>query len=218
MFNPGNSFADQLFIAVTFLPLLPGMLIFFQKSYGREPLNLLLIICLANFIRDLPVHLYMLEPGNQHIIDNVFYTIELVLFARLFRTALPKQIRDIQTILLVAYLSSLTTWLTIEGWTTGIAGLEIIQSGVLIGLLLIDLPFLIQDKGLYILRSPLFWIAGGTLFYFLILFLLQCVTSCRPLLAEDKIFLSITTLIRYTMYMPAVLYGREAMPAEEKSL
>jgi hypothetical protein len=218
MFNSGNSFADRLFIAVTFLPLLPAMFIFFQKTYGREPLNLLLIICLANFIRDLPVHLYMLDTGNQRIIDNVFYAIELVLFARLFRTILPKHIRDIQTISLVAYLSSLVTWLTTQGWATENAGLEIIQSGVLIGMLLIDLPFLVQDRGLYILRSPLFWIAGGTLFYFLILFLLQCVTSCRPLLAEDKIFMSITTLVRYALYMPAALYGREAMPAEEKRL
>jgi hypothetical protein len=218
MFNPGNSFADHLFIAITFLPLLPAMLILFQKSYSREPLNLLLIICLANFIRDLPIHLYMLAPGNQHIIDNIFYPIELVLFAILLRTTLPKYIRDIQTIVLVAYISSLLTWLTIEGWNTGNPGLEIIQSGVLIGLLLISLPFLVQYKGLDIFRSPQFWIAGGTLFYFLLLFLLQCVTACRPLLAEDKILLSITTLIRYTLYMPAALYGRETVPAEEKRL
>jgi hypothetical protein len=214
MFKPGNSFADYLFIAITFLPLLPAALLLFQKSLGRDPLHLLLIICLLDFIRDLPMHLSMLSEDNQSVINNVCYPIELTLLALLFRPTLVKPLRDGLTITLIAFLSSLVTWLTIKGWESNGLYLQIIQNVMVIGLILLSLPLLVRSKGLDIFRSPLFWIAGGTLFQLLIILLLNLINPCCGSNAEDKIFLSIAALIRYSLYTLAVLPGRDTIQVE----
>jgi hypothetical protein len=212
MFKPGNSFADYIFTAITFLPLLPAMLILFQKNFGKESLNLLLIICLVNFIRDLPLHSYMLSEEDQCVINNVSYPLELVLLARLFRPALDKSIRDRLTIILVAFLSSLITWLSIKGWENNSPFLGMIQHSVLIGIILLSLPPLVRSGGLGIFRSTLFWIAGGTLFYLLTLLLLEWIAPA--LNTEEKILLSIASLVRYSMYIIAVVPGRNPVPAD----
>jgi hypothetical protein len=218
MSTTGNSFADFLFIAITFLPLVPAILILLFRNFGKEPMDLILIICLVNFTRDFPVHLHMLSKENQGVIGNVCYPIELFLFARLFRATMERSIRSTLTIVLVAFLSSLLTWLSIKGWENNNPGLESLKSGVLIGLILLSLPPLVRSKGLEIFHSPLFWIAGGTLFYLLILLLLEwvnpcCVLSPAPLNAENSIFLSLAALARYLLYILAVLSGRDT-PAE----
>lgn len=212
MFKPGNNFADYLFTAITFLPLLPAMLILFQKSFGKEPLNLLLIICLVNFIRDLPMHASMLSEEDQSIINNVCYPVELVLLTLLFRPILEKSVRNSLTIILVAFLSSLITWLSIKGWENNAPSLKVIQNGTLIALILISLPPLVRSVGLGIFRSPTFWIAGGTLFYLLILSLMNWIAPA--LNTEEKIFLSIATLVRYSLYILAVIPGRDPVTAE----
>jgi len=214
MFTPGNSFADFLFIAITFLPLLPAALLLFQKSLGKDPLHLLLIICLVDFIRDLPVHLQMLSDENQSVIKNVCYPIELTILALLFRPILAKPLRNGLTIILIAFLSSMLTWLTIKGWENNGLYLKIIQNAMLIGLVAISLPPLVRSKGLDIFRSPLFWIAGGTLFQLLIILLLEWINPCCGANAEDKIFLSLAALIRYSLYTLAVLPGRDTTQVE----
>ena len=209
-----NSFADYLFIAVTFLPLLPAIFILFQKSFGKGPLDILLIICLINFIRDLPIHLHMLNSDGRNILDNVCYPIELILLARLFRTTLTKPLREVLTIILVAFLSSMLTWLSIKGWENNAPVLKIIQDSMLLGVMLLSLPFLVQAKGLDIFRSSLFWIAGGTLFYIIILLILRSVNAGDDLNAEDKIFLSIAAMIRYCLYTLAALPDRDGILTE----
>jgi hypothetical protein len=209
-----NSFADYLFIAVTFLPLLPAMFILFQKSFGKGPLDILLIICLVTFIRDLPIHLHMLNRDSRNILDNVCYPIELILLARLFRTTLTKPLREALTIILVAFLSSMLTWLSIKGWENHVLVLKLIQDSMLLGVMLLSLPFLVQAKGLDIFRSSLFWIAGGTLFYIIILLILRSVNAGDDLNAEDKIFLSIAAMIRYCLYTLAALPDRDGILTE----
>ncbi|HVW59339.1 MAG TPA: hypothetical protein VHC48_04865 [Puia sp.] len=209
-----NSFADYLFIAVTFLPLLPAIFILFQKSFGKGPLDILLIICLINFIRDLPIHLHMLNSDGRNILDNVCYPIELILLDRLFRTTLTKPLREVLTIILVAFLSSMLTWLSIKGWGNNAPVLKIIQDSMLLGVMLLSLPFLVQVKGLDIFRSSLFWIAGGTLFYIIILLILRSVNAGDYMNAEDKIFLSIAAMIRYCLYTLAALPDRDGILTE----
>jgi len=177
-------------------------------------LDILLIICLVNFIRDLPIHLYMLNREGQNVLNNVCYPIELILLARLFRTTLVKPLRDGLTIILVAFLSSMLTWLSIKGWENNTPVLEVIQSSILIGMILLTLPSLVRSKGLEIFQSSLFWIAGGTLFYLIILLLLKWADPSSRLNDEDKIFLSLAALIRYSLYILAALPGRDSMLTE----
>ncbi|MBN8851150.1 MAG: hypothetical protein BGO55_28375 [Sphingobacteriales bacterium 50-39] len=212
MLITGNSFIDYLFIAITFLPLIPAVLTLFS-NFGKEPFTLILIICLVNFLRDIPTHLHMLTPEDQAILNNICYPIELLLFARLFRPIRTKTARYILTIILVAFLSSLLTWLAIKGFGNNSPGLETIKNGILLGVILLSLPPIVQSKGLDVFRSPLFWMAGGTLFYLLIILLLEWVSSSSPS-PENSIFLSLAALVRYLLYTLAVWPHRDELPAE----
>ena len=208
----GNSFIDNLFIAVTFLPLIPAFLILFF-SFRKESFNLILIICLVNFIRDIPTHLHMLTPEDQAVLGNICYPIELFLFARLFRPVLAKSARYILTIILVAFLSSLLTWLAVKGFGNNSPGLQTIKNGILLGVVLLSLPPIVRSKGLDIFRSSLFWMAGGTLFYLLIILLLESINPDGS--PENSIFLSLVALVRYLLYTLAVWPGRgDELPAE----
>jgi hypothetical protein len=213
MVTTGNSFIDYLFIAVTFLPLIPAVLTLFS-NFGKEPYNLILMICLVNFLRDIPSHLHMLAPENQAALNNICFPIELSLFARLFRPALTRTIRYIMPPVLAAFISSLLTWLAVKGFGNNSPGLETIKDAALLSVILASLPPIIQAKGINLLRAPLFWVAGGTLFYVLIILLLEWVSS-MPYSAEDCIFLSLATIARYLLYTLAVWPRRDEFPAEE---
>lgn len=213
----GNSFIDYLFIAITFLPLIPAVLTLFS-NFGKEPFNLILIICLVNFLRDLPTHLHMLTPPDQAVLNNICYPIELFLFARLFRPILTRPARSILTIILVAFLSSLLTWLAVKGFGNSNPGLETLKNGVLLGVILLSLPPIVRSKDLDVFRSPLFWMAGGTLFYLLIILLLEWLSSTSPS-SENYLFLCLTAFVRYTLYTLAVWPGRgDEFPAEDPPL
>jgi len=167
------------------------------------------------------MHLYMQNVVNQNVINNICYLIELVLLTCLFKPILTKTIRNVLAIILVAFISSLLTWLSVKGWNNNSTSLATLQNGMLIGMILLSLPPLVRAKGLDIFRSSLFWIAGGTLFYLLILLLLEwltpgCILSPDTLDTENRVFLSLAALIRYLLYTLAVLPGRDEIPAEEK--
>ena len=219
MFTTGNSFIDCLFIAITFLPLIPAALTLFS-DFGKETPQLIFILCLVNFIRDLPIHLHMLTPANQAVTNNICYPIELLLLFRLFQPVWTISIRYMLTIFLVAYLSSLLTWLSAKGWSNNT--LEIVKNTVLLGVVLLSLSPLIRSKGLDIFRSPLHWVAGGTLFYLLILLLLEGINpNCAlsqasngaaiPANAENSLFLSLAAIVRYLLYTLAVWPRREKL-------
>jgi hypothetical protein len=210
MRNTGNSFIDYLFIAVTFLPLIPAILTLFS-NFSKEPFNLILIICLVNFLRDIPTHLHMLVPENQAVLNNICFPIELSLLARLFRPTLTTSGRYISTLLQIAFLSSILTWLSVKGFASSGPGLESIKNGALLLVILVSLPPIVQAKGIDLLRSPLFWMAGGTLFYLLIVLLLDWVST--PFLsAENCIFLSLASIARYLMYSLAAWPHQDELP------
>jgi len=216
MLITGNSFIDYLFIAITFLPLIPAVLTLFS-NFGKEPFNLILIICLVDFLRDIPAHLHMLTPDDQAVLNNICYPIELFLFARLFRPIRTKSANYTLTIILVAFLSSLLTWLAIKGFGNNSPGLETVKNGILLGVILLSLPPIVRSKGLDVFQSPLFWMAGGTLFYLLIILLLEGIspTSSTSSSSENSIFLSLTSIVRYALYTLAVWPRRQdEVPAE----
>jgi len=212
MLITGNSFIDYLFIAITFLPLIPAVLTLFS-NFGKEPFNLILIICLVDFLRDIPAHLHMLTPDDQAVLNNICYPIELFLFARLFRPIRTKPANYILTITIVAFLSSLLTWLAVKGFGTNNPGLETIKNGTLLAVILLSLPPIVRSNGLDVFRSPLFWMAGGTLFYLLIILLLAWTSPASPTY-ENCIFFSLAALVRYTLYTLAVWPRRDELPAE----
>src|SRR5580658_3369215 len=178
MFKTGDNFADYFFLAATFLPLVPVILIFLQRNYGKEPLNLLMVVCLFNltsgFIRNFP----MADPENQYIFQNIFSLLEMILLTQLFIPILPARGRNILNIFLVAFVSVYLTFFFVKGWQFNSKIFDNLNSCIIIGVALISMPPLIRASNLHIFESTLFWIAGGTLFYFLLSALLEWIVAC----------------------------------------
>jgi len=210
MVKTGNTFIDYLLLIITFIPLVPALLIIFQKDHSKAPFNILMVLCILDFIKGFSYQASLLDPINQNIITNIISLLELILFIQLFKNTLEKKIKDALKIFQIAFLSSVFTWFSIKGWGQNNMILDSLLNGVLISVLLLSLPPLIRERDLGILRSPLFWIAGGTLFYLLIALLLEWIGPCckiisGPVYTEDYVFLSIAALIRYLLYLLAIL-------------
>lgn len=211
MFKTGNNFIDGSLTVFSFLPLLPVILIIIKKSYLKEPMNFLLIICLLNFL-DGEIHQFpLLSAGNQSVANNIFALLELVFLALLFRPSLNTQTRNAANISLIAFFSAILTFFCLKGWGVCNVALDTIEACIVTGIILISLPALFRNNPVYIFQSPLIWIAGGTLFYFFTLILLEwvggsCLLPASPSPGTEKmILLAVAAFIRYLLYTGAIL-------------
>ena len=94
MLKTGNTLADLLLLVVTFLPLIPVLLIFIRKEYGKEPLNFLAVICLLCFLKDFSTST-ALTPQHSSLTDKLFSLLLLALIkVRRARGASP-DLRDV---------------------------------------------------------------------------------------------------------------------------
>jgi hypothetical protein len=217
MFKTGNTSADYFLLAVTFLPLLPVILLFVRKIQVKEQLNFLMIVCLLNFIGGLIREEALLDAQKQSIVNNLFSLLELIAITQLFKPVLNARTKNLFNIFLISFLSVLLTYFSIKGWAVSSIGLDTLQNGIIIGVVLLSLPPLVRSIALYIFEFPLFWIAAGTLFYFLIFILLEWVDgrylspSGSPD-TEKMIFLAIAAFIRYLLYSLAILFCRPFRP------
>lgn len=210
MVNTGNNFTDYLLLGITFLPLLPALLIFIRKLYGQEPFNFLVVICLLCFLRDLTGLSNPLTQENQYLTNKVLSLLLFLFFILAFRSNLSGKLRYGLDIFLAAFLSVLFTYWSLKGWggASPVAGM--LLDGFLAVTIGISLPIIIRVQNLGVFRSPLFWIEAGTLFYILLSLLVEGVgTFYRPLASppdpEKKLFLGLAELVRYLSYIAAVL-------------
>jgi hypothetical protein len=203
----GDSLFDYLIITVSFFPLLPVIFIFIKKAYLKEQLNFLMVVCLLNFVEAMLLQFGHLSEENQLITNNIFPLPELVLLTLLFLPLPGKKIRDLLTIFLVAFLSATVTYFSVKGWGTSGREFEIMESAAIIAVILLSMPSLIRSSNLFIFQSPLFWVAGGSLVYFLIYVLLAVVGG--PKEEGELLFLTMAGAIRYLLYLAAVLVEKD---------
>jgi hypothetical protein len=210
MFKTGNPVADFFLLMETcFLPLVTVLLILLRKNQLREPLNLLLLLCLFLSIAGLFL-LMPLNDDNQRVIQNVFSLFEFILLIQIFKTNLDGITKYRLNILMVAFLSATVTYFSLKGWGISNLPLNTLKNAILVGVILLSILPLISVSNLTIFQSPLFWIAGGTLFYLLLIILMEWVSDyCLPAplsnSLEKMIFLSIAGFIRYLFYILASL-------------
>ena len=203
-------------IGTAFIPLVPVILVVIRRSYVKEPLNFLAIICLLGFLQALITIVPSLNRENQAIVNNIFSLLLFGLFVNLFKTALAGYLRYLLNIFLAAFLSSVITYGAIKGWEFDHFPLDGLLSGILTVLIFVCLPSIVKAARWQVFHSPLFWIAGGTLFYLLLFQLLEWTGSFRPFPIpppdlEKALFLSIVDLIWYLLYVVAVLANRQEM-------
>ena len=210
MFKTGNSFIGYFLIVITFIPLVPVILAFVRRIYSKEPLNFLMIICLLGFLEGIWRNTYSLSTENQYIVHAIFSLLLFLLFIQLFGVCLKAQLRYWLNLFLAAFLSFIITFGSLKGWGPGHFPLDAVLSVLLAVLILLSLPPIVQAGRWQVFRSALFWIAAGTLSYLLLFLLMEWIDPCCwPLIPPpdpDKILLlSIADLIRYLLYMVAVL-------------
>ena len=104
----------------------------------------------------------------------------------------------------------MVTYFLVKGADQKNPVLEILRNGFIVILLGYCLVAIVKSENLRIFYSPVFWIATGTLFYFVIALLLDFVEKCCPELqnpiATDKmLLLNIASAIRYFFYTLATV-------------
>jgi hypothetical protein len=205
----GNTFIDYFLLTMGFLPLLTVMLIFFKRVWFKEQFIFLMIVCLLKSMESVLLQSVSLVPENQYIIVNTCSLIELPLLALVFRPLFGGKAKDRLDIFLVGFLSVAVTYFSLRGWghDGGIFG--ILESGIIITVILITMPQQIRTANLDIFQSPLFWIAAGSLFYFVISLLLEWAgaLSARPDGPDtgQLLFLTLAGLVRFLLYIAAVV-------------
>jgi hypothetical protein len=218
----GNSFIDTFTEVCIFLPLLPVSIIFFRRAYHNEVLNFLMILCLLNFIKGI----VLLIPGliiiNQITINNIFALPELIILILIFRSLFSGKIKNILTLFLVAFLSSVVTYYLLNGIVQKREVIEVLEDLVILIFSVIGSYELISNNDIHIFKLPLSWIAIGTIFYFFISVLLKILNAPSPQLnhvanADTQIILNIAGFARYLFYILAVWFYQPSYHNTEKN-
>jgi len=210
MLKTGNTIIDFFSQVNVFFPLLPVIIIFFRGIYQKESLNYLVILCLLNFCQDIAMQTLHVKYVNQSSIRNIFSLLELIVIVQIFKTILQDRFREMINIMTIALLSAMVTYFLVKGADQKNPVLEILRNGFIVILLGYCLVAIVKSENLRIFYSPVFWIATGTLFYFVIVLLLDFVEKCCPELqnpiATDKmLLLNIASAIRYFFYTLATV-------------
>jgi hypothetical protein len=215
-----NTFVDYFLLTVGLLPLLTVLLIFLKRVWFKEQFVFLMIICLFKSIESVLLRASSLAPENEYFIINVFSLIELPPLILLFRPLLDGKAKRRLDIFMVGFVSVAITYFSLRGWGNAGRVFGILESGIIVAVILISLPQHIRTANLDIFHSPLFWIASGTLFYFIISLLLEWAGTLSPLPDNPDtgqlLFLTLAGFVRFLLYIAAVMIAcqKDTMPME----
>jgi hypothetical protein len=218
----GNSFIDTFAMACIFLPLFPAIIIFLKRIYHNDALNFLMILCLLNFIKNILLFIPGLVIVNQITIINIFALPELLILILIFRSLFFGKIKNILTIFLVAFLSSLITYYLLNGIIQKREAMEVLQELVILIVSIVALFELINNNDIHIFKLPLSWIAAGTIFYFSISVLIKVLDTSSAQVnyvanADTQIILDIACFARYILYLLAALFYKHGNYNAEKN-
>ena len=222
MLQTGNFFIDIFAMACIFLPLFPIVFIFFKRSYYNDALNFLMILCLLNFIKNILLFIPGLIIINQSIINNIFSLPELIILTFIFKSLFTGKIKNIITIFLIVFLSSILTYYLLKGTETKNGAIEFLQEMFILIISITGLFELISDNDINFFKNPISWIAIGTVFYFFVSLLIKILNASLQInnvaVVDTQIILNIACVARYIFYLCAALfYGTQLYNAEKNS-
>ena|ERR1700691_2621904 len=208
--RPENVLIDAFFLTNAFFSILPAAFIIVKGKYFKEVLNLLMSLCLLNFIENiLLVIIPHSQATDQTTIQNIFSVVELMLVIQMFSSALHGKSKDILSIFSIIFLTSIVTFYLSKGAGEKRMSIEIIFQIIIILTVGSIFFYFIEQHGLLILNYPLFWIAVGTLFYYLIALLVNIIDSGSAAGNDRIIMLNIASVVRYIFYVLAVLFQKD---------
>lgn len=207
----GIGLLEILALVAILLPLIPVFIIFISKAYKQDIIALLMGLCLANFIQNLILYIPRFVPLDIIFIRACFQLINYIILLMLLKLVIKGPLlREAIKILMVAFVSVVITIFSLNGSPVYLGNIEIMQSLVLILITLIALLQLIRSQDIFIFLSPMFWIAGGTFFYYSMFLLTQSIPEYKVVLQppshqQKKALLLIIILIQFIFYIIAAI-------------
>ena len=197
-------------MACVFLPLFPFILIFFKQAYRNDALNFLMILCLLNFIKNILLFIPHLILINENIINNIFALPELIILILIFKSLFAGKIKNIITVFLIAFLSSLFTYYLLNGIVKKNEAINFLEELIVLIITIIALFELISNNDMNIFKNPVSWIAVGTTFYYSVFLLIKILNASTQINSasntDAQIILNIACVARYIFYTLAPLF------------
>jgi hypothetical protein len=201
----GIGLLQILSLVAILLPLVPVFIIFISKTYKEDVIALLMGLCLVSFIQNLFLYIPQFVQLDGLFIRASFHLFNYIILLLLLQLVIEgKWLREALKLLLVSFVSVVITIYTTIGVSTYLGNIEIAQALLMIFLNFIALLQLIRRHDIFIFLSPMFWIAGGTFFYYSMFLLTQSLPEYKPVLSAEsqqkKVLLLVIILIQFSFY------------------
>lgn len=222
MLRTGNQLLFIFSLVAILLPLVPIAMLLVRESIGR-PRNIpLIILCFIAFIRQILLTAITPTLADSQFINAVFNIAELIVLALLYQTVLRrKHIKQGLSLLLAVILSTIITMYALEGLAVWGYSIELFLSAFMLLISLVAIYSVIADERSFILHSPVFWIASGTLCYHFIFLLGEGLKNYQLPSANTEterfILLAAVYMTRYVFYIVAAYFSAEEENKEEIS-
>ena len=204
----GIGLLQILSLVAILLPLVPVFIIFISKTYKEDVLALLMGLCLVSFIENLLLYVPQFVQLDVLFIRASFHLLNYTILVLLLQLVIEgKWLREGLELFLVSFLSVVITIYTIGGISTYLGNIEIAQALLMIVLNFIALLQLIRKHDIFIFLSPMFWIAGGTFFFYSMFLLTQSLPEYKTVLPgesqQKKVLMLVIILIQFVFYTVA---------------
>lgn len=205
----GIGLLEILSLVAILLPLIPVFIIFISKTYKEDVLALLMGLCFVTFIQNLILYIPQFVPLDVLFIRASFHLMNFIILLLLLQLVIEgKWIREGIKILLVAFVSVVITIYSTRGIPIYQGNIEIAQALLMILLNFVALLQLIRRHDIFIFLSPMFWIAGGTLFYYSMFLLTQSLPEYKAVIQAEshqqtRVLLLVIIIIQFIFYTVA---------------
>lgn len=202
-----------LTILALLLPLIPAFIIFFRRAFDQESLNYLAILCLLLFIDQLIFHIPQIASIGAEKVQPAFRLGEFVVLFWLYRSTMQKNwLRELLSYFLVGFASVVITIFANRGIDAFRTNLDMAESVVMVLLSILVLLQLIRIQYIFIFQSSLFWIAGGSLCFYLMSLIIEIMSRNSMFIRqeqESEILLLGFSIVRLIFYIIAASIKKE---------
>lgn len=219
MVETGFNLPYWLSLPALILPFLTAILILFRNSFKEDSLTLLMLVCLVLTLKNLLIYLSKFDTPANQLYLSIFNCIEFSLLFLIFRGANSnKKIKEWANYFLVAVLSATITLYLFQPGLDYLSSLNLVFAGLLVLSSLFALFLLIRNQYIFIFHSPLFWIAGGTLFYYgMVMAIVWFNTNEELGFTDDQktSLLGVFNIVRFILYLIASVVTQSGRQKEE---
>ena len=199
---------EILGLVAILLPLVPVFIIFISKAYKQDQLALLMVFCLVSVIQNLILYIPKTASVDVFFVRAVFQLAHFIILMILLEMVVQgRWFKEGIKILLVSFVSVVITIYIFEGISRYLPAIEVFQSLMLILITLTAVLQLIRSHDIHIFLSPMFWVTGGTFFYYSMFFLTQSIPDYILIIRgepqQKKLLLLIITLVQFAFYTVA---------------